>query len=251
MRYLILIVLVLSTFGCSKSDSNLSSSSRIINGVPVAVGVGTQIVPVSISYTNGEQGLCTGTALSDYAVLTAAHCLVEATNITISTNGRSVTVTSTHIAPGFFEDLSIGAIFNDVAVIRTKEPLGTGALAVLGSRAPALNESIQIYGYGLDQSGNFGSLLNGAMTLSLVTPNHLFANFDGRGANTCSGDSGGPALANITDAAGNFVGIAVAGITSSGTRDDCQKGDTTLFTNLSEPGLISFILSVAPEAAVL
>lgn len=255
MRYLILLTLTLLASGCGQQSSSEHSSSnintRIINGVAAAPGVGTQIVSINTTYKNGDIGLCSGTAISDFAVLTAAHCVIDTSSVAISALGRPVPASEIHIAPGFFDDISVGAIFNDLAVLRTKEPLGVGALGILGSRAPISSETIQIYGYGIDQDGNYGSLLNGAMTLSLVTPNHLFANFDGRGSNTCAGDSGGPALVSVLDQIGNTVGIAIAGVVSSGTREDCQKGDTTLFTNLTDPALVSFVLSVAPEASVL
>jgi hypothetical protein len=63
--------------------------------------------------------------------------------------------------------------------------------------------------------------------------------FEGGGANTCNGDSGGPLFMDAGD------GMMVAGITSGGVRSDCLVGDLAYDTNVYH--YRDWVLSVAGD----
>jgi len=251
MRVKFCLLTIVFILGCGGDVRNFEVVPKVISGSAVEGDAGSQVVKLELKYSDGSIGLCSGTVIAANAVLTASHCLLDTSSITIVANDRKISPSKIYSAPGFREDSSVNAIFNDLAILKTSEPIGLPALPILASRSPANNETVTIYGYGLDESGDFGALKSGEMILSSVTSNHLFADYTGKGSNACNGDSGGPATYSVTNEAGNSVGVAVAGIISSGLKEDCKPGDVTLFTNISDQNAINFILSVVPEVSIL
>jgi hypothetical protein len=102
-------------------------------------------------------------------------------------------------------------------------------------------DEIQIFGFGTTESGTLGQLFSGEMRVSSVTPDHLISSFSGQGSNTCTGDSGGPAFLTVNGRVG------IVGLTSSGFREDCAAGDTSLFANVQSADYFGFIRSVVPN----
>ncbi|NDC39010.1 MAG: hypothetical protein EBZ48_13325 [Proteobacteria bacterium] len=104
---------------------------------------------------------------------------------------------------------------------------------------------LAIFGFGYNENGavGLGTLRSGQMRVEETDTNHILAIYDGNGSNTCSGDSGGPALAqNATGAWG------IIGITSTGSVETCGVGDNSIFTNLADPQMIGFIESIVTGA---
>lgn len=224
----------------------VATSSRLLNGNEVAFDASPQMVQISQSFLDGSVGLCSGVAIAPGTVLTAAHCFTSdiASNRLIAA-GVSYPVDEIVMHPGFYASSEVSAFFNDVAIVRSKV-LNIPTLPILTSLPLVDGEKLALYGSGIDENGNFGNLKNGSTSLAFVTENHLFSQpYDGSGVNACSGDSGGPAILGFTDLAGNFS-VGIVGIISSGTVENCGEGDTTLFANLQNKDILSFIAAAAP-----
>lgn len=257
-RRSILSLVLVGMLGCGGAGKmsvdvntgNASGNQKIINGTPVDQLLSPQIVELDLQFVGGS-GLCTGTVIGPTHVLTAGHCITSSLiSGSVSTAAGSVPLRAAYRHPGYLESPELGAVFNDVAVVETVAPLNLPALALIASQEPPAESSIGIWGYGLDEDGNLGTLKTGTMTLSWVSPNHLAAVFDNM-SNTCQGDSGGPATTALVDENGAVVAVGIVGITSTGSNADCSQGDLSLFTNIQNPAVLSFILGVAPEAVVL
>lgn len=248
----ILTILTLSLIACgSQNGSNSSIQTRIVNGSVVDPIASPQILKVVVNAEAPNQSLCTGTVIGSNSILTASHCVIGADRVAVEVDSVLIPASRVELFPGYVESPELNAIFNDLAVIQTATPLGKPALPILFGTPVVEGSRIGIYGFGLDENREFGILKSGSMTASLVTPNHLFADFDGKEANACNGDSGGPATAEILDESGQLVAVGIVGIVSSGRIPDCSAGDTTLFTNLQEPGVIEFLSSIVPDLAVI
>lgn len=238
-----------NTGKCSALElTDTVATAKIVNGTPCSGLSISPVVAVLKNLPDGKTGLCSGTMLSPNKVLTAAHCLEGATSIDIlfSIAGDkfvNVTASSWNIHPEF-TGFSGGDIRNDLGIVHSPVSLPVPNLPILTSRAPKAGDTASIFGYGATSGGAAidGKLRAGAMTLSSVDSNSIFASYDASLSNVCSGDSGGPLLLQV----GNQQSII--GTTSYGTRADCSVGETSVFMNLQSPSAQSFIRSVAPDA---
>lgn len=230
-------------------QSSAAFALKIINGQEATA---PQLVKLNITLSDGSIGICSATAIGVNAVLTAGHCLTQAKEIWLETADRLIQSDRWQVHPGYFEDFSLNAVFNDVGVVFTPQPHLIPALGIFSSAQLTQDQELLTFGYGLDEDSNFGALRLGTVKASIVTENHIFSIFDGSGSNPCNGDSGGPLLASQFNDAGELIAVGIVGLTSSGLRLDCQEGDTTLYTNLSSSqssiGLVQFIKLLVPEA---
>lgn len=248
---LLALVLVLSACGGGggTNTADNSQTERIINGTSVSSAEAPQFIEIGIIDKAGNGYTCSGTAIDGDSILSAGHCFkLAVASVAVRAGDRVIPVKSVTVHPGYNEQST--AIFNDVAVLKTAGVHGIPPLGILKSAPVTAGSTIGIWGFGVDENGVLGSLKEGSMTLSDVTPNHLIASFNG-GQNTCNGDSGGPATETLLDAAGNVTAVGVVGVTSTGSLVDCGKGDTSLFTNLQNDEILNFILSVAPGTTIL
>jgi hypothetical protein len=88
----------------------------------------------------------------------------------------------------------------------------------------------------------------GYATIRDVTDNHIRIDFTSDESHPCRGDSGGALLVDE-------AGLAVVGVVSQSdpsvpSDTICEVGDITLYTNIQNASVSSFVLSVAPDAAV-
>lgn len=234
------------------AEGSSAAIERVLNAETLAPAAAPQMVEIDLFYKDGSVGLCSGVAVGTTEILTATHCFAEnPIDIQVRQADSSLEVIEIIAVPGFRSDDTVSAFFNDVAVIRTT-PHGLPAYPILRSSAVLEGEEVLTLGFGIDESGGFGTLKAGTTLIDVVTSNHLFSTpfYGDTGVNPCFGDSGGPALVRRSDSGGQPV-MALAGLVSSGTNPSCLDGDVTLFTSLQQPHILEFLSTYVPSAAYL
>lgn len=186
-------------------------------------------------------GACSGTLVGDNVVLTAAHCLsagrVEVSFASSSGEGliRLEPVrTITHPT----RDLAIVELPAEVA------ELGVVPIAIDQSDSVALNDWLQIAGFGVTETGAMGALRFVATSVIEVADATFRVSAERRAA-ACFGDSGGPAL--VRDPEGRMV---VAGVLSLGSRS-CGDSDEYERVAASSAWIVDNATELATPAQVL
>jgi hypothetical protein len=216
-----------------------ASGLAIVNGTTCTGSTAS----VALLYLVGSDGFllgfCSGTVISQTAVLTAAHCLdKDVAKVRVNFGGqKEFTAASFKPSPDYNGTASNSI---DVGVVQTAEPMGQPIMPVLGSRDPIVGESAVIAGYGQDLFGDSRILRAGSTTISTVGSVYLQNNYGGTSASTCSGDSGGPMLVSVN---GTW---AIAGVTSA-VSGSCVAG-SNYYVNLRNGTARSFVLGLVPDA---
>jgi V8-like Glu-specific endopeptidase len=200
-------------------DSNIATTSNEIRG-GAEVGAGLLEAVVRVG------GGCSGTLITDTAVLTAGHCLCSSGDGLSSCATRS-TVTFTQVRPASNSstraDVTVngtvvvhprweygGWLTNDYAVIQLDRPASSDVLVApirVESLRPNVGDTLTLVGYGRvgDATGDTcttsGSGVKRSVSMS-VTGISTYAevnagsslNFNHNYKGVCPGDSGGPAL---------------------------------------------------------
>jgi secreted trypsin-like serine protease len=224
--------------------NSIGTQPKILNGTSCGQPEQSSVILLEI-VTGSGAARCSGTLLTPTKVLTAAHCLpADARQVLASawsSDGNRVRVQAGGWAvhPQFQRSTSL--LVNDVAVVFLSSALPNSTMGVLVSEPSAAGQSVFIAGWG---EPGFG-LAVGEAILGLVNEVSVGFTYTGDLANTCKGDSGGPAFRSV----GGRYGVV--GITSTGTVVRCGNGDRSLFTNVQGGAVINFIRSQAPDAAYL
>ncbi len=225
------------------------------------------------------QFICSATVIAPTKLLTAAHCFTGGLlPIRLNTNsanyqiefpevaGGVYSVKQITLSPRWISDLTrigeefdlregqkvparevLDAIFSqglvDLAVIEISKPAPVSSLPLLASRYPGKGEVVGIYGYGFTTPGGEPStaLVSGEMEIDRVGDYNLGSYFRDEGSNTCSGDSGGPMVAQLER--------ALVGVTSLGT-NNCEPGEFSIFSGVQGIDALNFITQIAPEAVI-
>jgi len=256
-KILTALFIVLSVISCNNDDDDNGSSGegvctsfdgRIINGTECKEKR-SPVASIKLEHEYGES-LCTGTLITSDIILTAGHCFSSGEVFysgKVKVGGKNYNATQYIVHPDYDEwsGLFSGLIYNDAALVKLEKSVSDiTPVPILNSRNPKVGNEIEIFGYGQRENGDYDKLYGGTMVISGMTKTHIEAYFGGTGSNSCFGDSGGPAFLKIDGQ------LTVAGITSTGTRDDCLAGDTTKFTLVPNDSIINFILKYAPNAVV-
>ena len=214
-----------------------NAREKVIGGTPVTNSEFDAVV----AFMRDEMTICTGTLITENIVLTAAHCFEKATSNgsaalsvmrVVGGNGRklmserpSSSIVSAKVHPNFWRDHR-GAI--DFAWVRIDPPMKTVKPATLpfsrdeSDRLIAAAKQTTIVGYGLSDLIPRGPGLPPASGVKLWadtpikfrTGVEVFAG--NRDADTCSGDSGGPAFIRTQKSRAHPDGLVLTGITSRG-----------------------------------
>lgn len=241
--------------GCGTSDSAdqvltsstvcgaervLAQSTKIVGGTTCGSPNGT-VVKIVLLDEEDNQTICSGVRMNATTVVTAAHCLDEFVfSVVIELpSGERITPTTIALHP---EAANLGSLFiNDVAVLKISPPKGdTPPPMVPIADRVATGDMLTILGYGVTNGTSqvgAGVLRIGEMQVDEVTTDSIFSDYvPPTRSNTCFGDSGGPAFTEDENG-----GLALAGITSTGTNVTCALGDRSAFTNLTNEKLRAFI----------
>jgi hypothetical protein len=215
-------------------------TTKIVGGKECQAPNGT-VVKLLLFDEEDNQTICSGVRLNSTTVLTAAHCINEFVfSVLVElASGERIAPSKITLHP---EATNLGSLFvNDVALLSITPPEDeTAPPAVPIAERVAAGDLLAILGYGATDGispASSGVLRIGEMRVAEVTPDSIFSDYAPPTlSNTCFGDSGGPAF--VDDGAG---GIALAGITSTGTNITCSLGDRSAFTNLTNQELQRFI----------
>jgi secreted trypsin-like serine protease len=167
----------------------------VFNGRPSTEGAVVALVDI----TTGA--VCSGTAIRQDVVLTAAHCLdlfrmndvLEGSSIAAPRRHYSVTSTLMHPAYNPF------TLENDLGVVFLSRPF-RGPLMQIGLPGAGLGQapvgaSLRVAGFGEDENGVNGVRREADVTLLSVARQSAVASNTTEGI--CDGDSGGPLIARI------------------------------------------------------
>jgi secreted trypsin-like serine protease len=238
------------------ASASPSAQASIVGGKPGTIEEFPSLV--YIQAIEGKQGFaCTGTVVAPRIVLTAAHCVENIDNGTItSTHAYAVStgvadptkagppnifhIVATHVFPGF----DPGVLHGDAAILVLDRPTTAPVLPMAGAADAALyggGAEVRLTGWGLTNARAEEAPKNLRMTTMVVKPSSvcqkkvkpfykpylpteqvcvLSANKKSGG---CFGDSGGPAIGQRAD--GTPVQL---GVTSTGGPECSTKTPTVL-----------------------
>jgi secreted trypsin-like serine protease len=180
------------------------------------------------------QGLCTGSLIDDFTVLTAAHCvdhspqrmvIVFGPEVKTASQDRMREVTGFSQNPKWKNATARGR--GDLALVHFEGGIPSGFKPVaLATKSVALSKGLEVLmmGYGvtngLSHEGSGTIRATATTILGLLSPTEVMT--DGRKSSVCFGDSGGPAFSAANGGApkGKLVQWGVA---SSVTNDSCNE----------------------------
>ena len=213
-------------------------ADAIIGGQPAAPGYFGYVTFVGAAIGDGTALYCTGALVAPSVVLTAAHCAVRLTDdalpawaFTVGTGrvdladtatGQVLGVNSVALYPGWNEMTRQG----DVALLQLSQPSTAPAIPIASdgeaNAAYARGTPVIVAGWGRTSASSPPSSLLNWLALSVQSDTYCLRQFNpvydeasmfcasqpGTSASACSGDSGGPAVAEFAPGVYKVIGVA-------------------------------------------
>ncbi len=198
------------------------SSVKIVNGTDAPRSIHPWTY--KISFENDPRNLCTGTFVSHNVMLTAAHCVSENDQVSLSELGNVRSLSSHPYPPGIIGTNWIESP-NDVGIIIFPDNTSQH-FASITAAAPSVGDPIEILGYGscedfLGDRDGFRRCV-GWNQISRIDPDTRIVTRSDGGQTLSKGDSGGPLFNQRNE---------IAGVANATVLDD-QGKRKFLHTNL-------------------